>query len=901
MRKIKYILLFFLFCIQYLFAQVSIYNIQYTTVPGSDNTYPSLYEGQLVETGGIISGINYSGSSYFISSSAGGSWNGLYIYDNKYSPSIGDSIIISGYIYEYNGLTELKNIQSLNIINSGNELPIYKISTSEINSEKNESVLVKVSDITVSSSYDSWGEWRIDDGSGECIVSTGFYNLKSSGFELEKDSQISAITGIVSYNYNNFRFNPRDLNDFLFDNSGYVISIPSNDFYDMQEIQIPIEISSIDESKQINNYQINFQYNSDIVTYSEFEKTETLSNEGDITEKITDNYVKLNFEGSFNLLESKPLIKLKFMIISSGDADLKLDSVLINNVNIPTLSSGLINIINTDPIGDTLTVIQKPILNIPEIVIPNESMEIICNADKNINNWNTELIYKNIKLNLPIVSSIFDNKLNYWILTTTIPKPDLYELYDLHVTASNEIDDITLNAVNIIPNEKEQYYFIQITDTHLPSHTFYSENQSSALNDTSGIVYLREVIKDINLLNPEFVLLTGDLINEGELEDYKNGRVYTKAQKILTEFEVPVFLQSGNHDLGGWVDTPPSQGTSRRDWWRFFGWKWLQNPTESQPLQTQNYTFDYGSTKFIGMEAYDNYDEYMFDVYGDKSFTTKQINWLKSELENSSEFDTKVLFYHYDFSNQIDLEELGVNMALYGHIHRNEGNINTTPYNLATDNVCDGDRAYRVIKVNNNQLIPQPTFYVHGSEENIDVKFSPSNIGISDSISALISNKQNCDFENAKIKFIMPGNHTNYQVTNCSLYQIDKSGEFNICYVYVDLKANSNINVTIKAIPSTGLNNIHIPGNQLRCFPNPFNSQTTIEYSISKDSIVELSIYNINGHKIKTLVNEHKKQGKYSINWAGNSDNTQTVSAGVYLYEIKAGDFISKKQMVLLK
>ena len=59
-------------------------------------------------------------------------------------------------------------------------------------------------------------------------------------------------------------------------------------------------------------------------------------------------------------------------------------------------------------------------------------------------------------------------------------------------------------------------------------------------------------VHDVDIINPEFVLLTGDLINEGELEGYQGYRYFSKAQRVLGKFQTPVFLTSGNHDLGGW-------------------------------------------------------------------------------------------------------------------------------------------------------------------------------------------------------------------------------------------------------------------------------------------------------------------------------------------------------------
>lgn len=79
-------------------------------------------------------------------------------------------------------------------------------------------------------------------------------------------------------------------------------------------------------------------------------------------------------------------------------------------------------------------------------------------------------------------------------------------------------------------------------------------------------------------------------------------------------------------------------------------------------------------------------------------------------------------------------------------------------------------------------------------------------------------------------------------------------------------------------------------------FPNPFNPSTTIRYQIPKDGIVTLKIYDILGSEVATLVNEEKIAGKYEVNF-----NASSLSSGVYIYKIQAGDFVSSKKMILLK
>jgi len=79
-------------------------------------------------------------------------------------------------------------------------------------------------------------------------------------------------------------------------------------------------------------------------------------------------------------------------------------------------------------------------------------------------------------------------------------------------------------------------------------------------------------------------------------------------------------------------------------------------------------------------------------------------------------------------------------------------------------------------------------------------------------------------------------------------------------------------------------------------YPNPFNPSTTIEYSIPKSSNVEISIFNLKGQKVKTLVNKKQHPGKYQVNWDGPNH-----ASGVYIYQIKADKLVESKKMLLLK
>ncbi len=79
-------------------------------------------------------------------------------------------------------------------------------------------------------------------------------------------------------------------------------------------------------------------------------------------------------------------------------------------------------------------------------------------------------------------------------------------------------------------------------------------------------------------------------------------------------------------------------------------------------------------------------------------------------------------------------------------------------------------------------------------------------------------------------------------------------------------------------------------------YPNPFNPSTTIRYSVPQPSFVEINIFDVLGNKIAALISEEKPAGEYELDFDGNG-----LTSGVYFYQLKAGEFVETKKMVLMK
>ena len=84
-------------------------------------------------------------------------------------------------------------------------------------------------------------------------------------------------------------------------------------------------------------------------------------------------------------------------------------------------------------------------------------------------------------------------------------------------------------------------------------------------------------------------------------------------------------------------------------------------------------------------------------------------------------------------------------------------------------------------------------------------------------------------------------------------------------------------------------------------YPNPFNPETRISFKLAEKSHVSITIYDMLGRNIKTLINQTQDAGYKSLIWDATNDYGEPVSAGIYLYQIQAGEYISTKKMVLLK
>ena len=123
------------------------------------------------------------------------------------------------------------------------------------------------------------------------------------------------------------------------------------------------------------------------------------------------------------------------------------------------------------------------------------------------------------------------------------------------------------------------------------------------------------------------------------------------------------------------------------------------------------------------------------------------------------------------------------------------------------------------------------------------------------------------------------------------------------CQAHPD-KSNTSDPLTVTVIPSTQVEvepEIPLSFSISQNYPNPFNPVTTIQYTLSMPSEVRLEIFNLDGERVRTLVAEHQSAGYYTVHWDGNDEKGRAVGSGVYIYSLRAGEFVAKRKMILMR
>ncbi len=130
---------------------------------------------------------------------------------------------------------------------------------------------------------------------------------------------------------------------------------------------------------------------------------------------------------------------------------------------------------------------------------------------------------------------------------------------------------------------------------------------------------------------------------------------------------------------------------------------------------------------------------------------------------------------------------------------------------------------------------------------------------------------------------------------------VEDSWKYHYKITSLDHSGNESDPRSPDAITGTDVPGVPAAFSLYQNYPNPFNPLTTIRFDLPADTEVLLSVYNIQGEKIRTLLDKRMEKGRKSVDWDGRMDDGKSVVSGVYFFRISAGRFRETRKMILLR
>ncbi|MEW5759532.1 MAG: metallophosphoesterase, partial [Candidatus Thermoplasmatota archaeon] len=544
--------------------------------------------------------------------------------------------------------------------------------------------------------------------------------------------------------------------------------------------------------------------------------------------------------------------------------------------------------------------------------------------------WDAKLFTWYSEFRLNVTSIAYEEP--YWKLDLEIPKYVFEDLYNLKIMVAGA-SDTEEHAVSVVNELKDKFDFIYITDVHI--------------GDKKGTyAKFANVIEEINLIHPDFVIDTGDCSDkmpwwyeEQEIPPEQQDQKYNERIVKNLGLDVPIYVVPGNHDYSYAISS------SIEDFK-----KWI-NPV-------LNFGFEYGNyAYFVGIDSQNTHPGIGYQ--GGNGLNDSQIDWLENQLKAHIHMNHRFVFMHHKPSNETISSPAGeepyleqnadvyrelirkynVTFSLHGHEHRDwihdrnftpiaeDGSIDFHEYPLfvVTTSATNAGGAelegYRLIRVNGTEI----DSYTYDGDGNgirddlesiptgkISVKYSGTNDGTADNLTATITNELNESFENAELKFLMaplePGKtyKTTAEYFNLSggavpqqkyeLKQvINTPGKVAIAKVLLEIPKRSKVNVTVELEPDdkkpeiidvwscAGMDkdNVYQVGKEI---------EFTVIEAHGKSSLQgNITITSAEGGSSSQLVYALKEEGwgVYFYLW-----NTTNVTLGVYQIETALWDAI---------
>ncbi len=817
---------------------VTIYDIQ-----GQAEATP--FAGQVIETTGVVTATG--GSKHFIQDGSG-AWNGIYIYDGDNTYTVGDHINIVAEATEYYGLTELINVSSIVVNSSENPLPeSVVLTTAEVNTEDYEGVLVTTVG-ACDNEANNYGEWSLNDGSGTAWTDDIFFAfVPVLGAEY-------GVTGPLTYSYENYKILPRDESD--------VVEIA-----EVPEFTFTFNVTGANAGHDLTvgfSRDATDGYDAGIDSYAppappppSFDVA--LGWEGDryFTQILNGAEADWDVEHTYEVL---------LQYDESNAVTFTWDNTGLNDLGTFTLEDAfggmMINVVmNTE----TSITIDDPAFTVLKLrVTPGEFIEPVP--------------VPNFMCTVNLAGANDEHDLTVGF------SPDATDGYDVGVDAyappapPPPAFDVALGWDNdryytqILNGAEADWEVEHVYDIQLQ----YDESGTIVLSwDNALWSYYGNVILRDGFDGAIFYDVDMVAVNEFVLDN-----------PAITVVKLVV-------KPGEYVPIPPPPPPAPENLTATEGEGYIELNWDPVDLgSTDGFDFEFpvtfnggGETSYtlitgFSPNATDAYDEGV-DLYAPPappppSFDAA-LGWLSdryyTQILNGA--DGVVEEHVYDIQLQFDTNSI-INISW----------DNTGLAELGTFVLQDAFGGAMI----NIDMTQQNTFIVDNTAFNLLKLF------ITPTLNEPV---YNFNVYRDGVLFVSGLTEPTYTDTDVLIQEY--------CYTVTQIMPDGNetehSNVACATPIEVAIDNETMPGSFAlhQNYPNPFNPLTTIVYDVAEEALVNVSIYNLMGQKVRTLVTVKQTQGRYFVQWDARNDLGETLPTGVYIYRIEAGNFTDVKKLVLMK
>jgi hypothetical protein len=865
-----------------LFGQIvtTIADVQDTT--GGAGNGDSHLNGEIVTVEGIISAERGAFNGRYFIQDGLGPWSGVLVYgDWDRENAYGDSVRITATVEESSGLTRLNDVTEYVLLDSGKTVEPTLVSTGEIgtggsNAEAYEGVLVQVTDVAITSPDLGYGEWGVDDGSGESMLDDyADYYFTQANYD-----SVRSITGVMDYSFGNAKIWPRLAWDI----------VEAGKFTRIQRIQ-QVRYSDLLKTPEDQMSDVSYAANPD----NENMAGDTLSITGVVTMPSGLSYAGDGIKFILSEIGGGPWSSiLSFNRDSTAYPQLFEGDVI--------EMTGYIGEYRTAPSNMTEFWITSPI-DIIDFGQPVPDPDYVETGD----------------LRLPITAEQWGNVLVYVKnakVTNTTPQFELFEVDDGTGAVLIDSDSDSLNSY---PTPTPGSLADSIRGWVYNHYGSYTDSNAYKLEPlyTSDIVWgvgLPPSLSNVQRApqvpkSTDAVIVSADVATELTISTatmyYRvDGGAYTMLAMANTTgdtytAEIPA------QELGSWVDyclvitddqdqqvMAPADTSVQNLCYPVTGAGLHISDIQYTPWEIADSPFEGVNVTIAGMVTVDTlhlngYDYFPIQeedgawngmyVYADGMGLSLNKGDIVSVTGTITDYNSE---WSFMFDNNTLLLAETVELLSTGATINSEV-VTTGTLNKDSSDVVESYEG-TMVEIQNATLVSINSYDITFDDGtgsclvDDDAKF-PDFIIEDDYVYAFGDTLREGD-----VVDMIKGSF----VFSFGTYKIEIGGRS-------DMGSVVGIDSDFESVPLT----YQLKQN----FPNPFNPETRIYFQIPQTHNVTIAIYNMLGQKIRTLVKENFSAGHHVVNWDGQSDHGFQVPTGMYIYRIKAGDFVAAKKMVMIK